>query len=192
MRNGYLAILVLCAVTAGCQQTVLNCDGGFREIAWRTKIQDVQDDLLLTCHTEYKDRFSREDDEMTLGPIIEQDEQGKPVEQGRAIPLYKVRYAFCEGEFYEVSIYVDRKHRAELERIFAEHFGEGQRTPDGTYYWRKDDVVAKIVNAPLLWKKVEGRITYLPVTEDKPACVTTDRKVNIRPLPMPPTLACAK
>ena len=183
MRNGFLAILALCAVMAGCQQTVLNCDGGFREIAWRTKIQDVQDDLLLTCHTEYKDRFSRSDDEMTLGSVAE---------QGGAVPLYQVRYGFCEGEFYEVSIYVDRKHRGELERIFAEHFGQGQRTADGTYYWRKDDVVGKIVKAPLLWKKVEGRITYLPVTKDKPPCITTDRKVNIKPLPMPPTLACAK
>jgi len=130
---------------------------GYQDIEWRTEDEEIED-LVVNCRNLYLIRYRRVDDDLVFRPA-EEDSRAEPVD------LYRLFYGFCDHEFFEVLVFADGSQYDRLVRIFQDYFGAPVAEKDGTTYWRRGDVAGQVKMAKNFFRKVEGRLTYIPLAQ---------------------------
>ena len=161
MRHGFLflAITALATMTVGCEHPFKSCDSyecGFRGVTWQKDVDNVTDDgdLELAFRNLHHDRYSRAGDELEIGPALG---------SGKMVPVHQVLYGFCDDQFFEGIMLIDRSYRQEMERMFGAFFGSTRSNFDETVTYQRGDVVGRIAPAEFEAGKIECVIAYLPL-----------------------------
>ncbi len=171
----HLMLLVCLGLVAmvlpACEDEELSWDEGFRDIKWEAEDADAPtdddciceekaptDEMVVTCRNLHLIRYRRENDEMTFGPA-----EGEGLAE--AVEAYRLFYGFNDHEFFEVLVYADASQYDQMVAIFAEYFGTPVQTGDQVTYYRRGEVAGRVKMAQNFFRKVEGRLTYIPLAQ---------------------------